>query len=114
VLEQGGGEGAIAAITVERDVVGLRRQSRCPVRFEWMLAPGPRLQSGSLGRTWKCENAALGALLLEHRRASRAQVRLLPPQAHGNRPGVRDLAGAEPVDVGGAGPALFRGTLGGG
>ena len=50
-------------------------------------------------------------LLPEHRRTGRAQARLLPAQACGNRPGVRDLAGAEAVDVGRAGPALFGGAL---
>src|SRR5689334_14223172 len=50
-------------------------------------------------------------LLREYRSAGRAQARLLPAQAGGNRPDVRDLAGAEAVDIRRAGPALFWGAL---
>jgi hypothetical protein len=50
-------------------------------------------------------------LLLEHRRTGRAQARLLPAQACGNRPGIRNLAGAQAVDVGRAGPALVGSAL---
>jgi len=45
--------------------------------------------------------------LLEYRRACRAQARLLPAQAGSDGLRVGDFAGAEPVDVGRAGPALL-------
>ena len=61
---------------------------RTAVRKQRRIAAGPR------------------CLLLEHRRAGRAQARLLPPQAGGDRPRIGYLAGTEPVDVGGAGLAL--------
>jgi hypothetical protein len=53
------------------------------------------------------------ALLLEHRRASLALARLPPPQAGGDRPGIGDIAGAEPIDVRGAGLALLERDLAG-
>lgn len=46
--------------------------------------------------------------LLEHRPAGIAKVGLLPPQAGGNGPDVRDFAGAQTIDVGRAGLALLR------
>jgi hypothetical protein len=50
-------------------------------------------------------------LLLEHRRTCRAQASLLPAQAGGDGPRVGDFAGAKPVDVGRAGPALLGRAL---
>src|ERR1700721_2361478 len=47
---------------------------------------------------------------LEHRPAGVAETALLPPQASGDGPYIRNLAGAKPVDVGCAGPLLFRGS----
>jgi hypothetical protein len=48
-------------------------------------------------------------LLLEHCPAGLAEVRSLPPQAGGDGADVGDFAGAEPIDIGGAGAPLFRG-----
>ena len=45
--------------------------------------------------------------LLEYGPAGLAEAGLLPPQAGGDGPNVRDLAGAKPIDVGRAGPFLF-------
>jgi hypothetical protein len=45
--------------------------------------------------------------LVEHCPAGLAKAGLLPPQAGGNRPHIRDFAGAQAIDVGRAGPALF-------
>jgi hypothetical protein len=49
----------------------------------------------------------LFAFLLEHRPAGLAEAGLLPPQAGSDRPDIGNLARAETVDVGCAGPFLF-------
>jgi hypothetical protein len=53
----------------------------------------------------------LKSLPLEHRRTCRAQASLLPAQAGRDGPGIGDFAGAQPVDIGCAGPALLRCAL---
>ena len=62
---------------------------------------------------FKRRDSAVTSSLLEHRPTRIAQVRLLPPQAVGDGADVGDFAGAEAIDVGGAGLALLRrGKLG--
>jgi hypothetical protein len=53
--------------------------------------------------------ARASSSLLEHRPAGVAEARPLSPQAVGDGPHIGDFAGAEPIDVGRAGPLLFRG-----
>src|ERR1700730_350199 len=47
-------------------------------------------------------------LLLEHRPARLAEVRLLSPQTRRDGADVGDFTGAEAIDIGRAGPALLR------
>ena len=54
----------------------------------------------------KCRR--LFAVLLHGRPTGRAQIALLPLQAGDDRPDVRDLSRAQPIDIGRAGPALLR------
>jgi hypothetical protein len=54
---------------------------------------------------------AISSSLLEHRSAGFAEAGLLPPQAGGNGPHIRDLAWTKTTDVGGAGFFLLRRCL---
>jgi hypothetical protein len=56
-------------------------------------------------------HGAVSSSLLEHRPAGFAEAGLLPPQAGGNCPHIRDLAWTKTIDVGGAGFFLFRRCL---
>jgi hypothetical protein len=52
--------------------------------------------------------------LIEGRAAGLAQARLLSPEAGGDGANIGDFAGAQAIDIGRAGPALLRRTLGAG
>src|SRR5450755_3899871 len=86
-------------------------------KFAVSFSPGSRTSQDLLLRCKTCGVAGRGRdfnspagvhSLLEHGPAGVAKAGLLPPQARGDGPNVRDLAGAKPVDVGCAGPFLVR------
>src|SRR5215831_18751291 len=70
----------------------------------WRWASWPR--AGAAMRTWR-----LLRRLIKRRAAGVAQARPLPAQAGGDRARIRDFAGAEAIDIGGAGAALLGSAL---
>jgi hypothetical protein len=82
--------GAISDISISTAIYHWQRID------EFLMRPAIRLDLGG------------NSLLFEYRPAGHAEIGFLPPQAGGDRPDIRDLAGAETINVGGAGFFLFR------
>jgi hypothetical protein len=85
-------QAAIIALFQRGDWLGIEQLSR----------PTPQPKGDGIARQ---------ELLLEHRRASRAQACPLPAQARGDGAGVGNFAGTEAVNVRGTGAALLSGAL---